>query len=123
PSAQHRLHLPGNEMTRAVAVVALRQQVVVIGEDVAHIGNQREPCGLFGRGRCKPLAVERVIGYGAELMQRDFRREVAERSLNRLPPHLRDGPPASTLRTRENSPAVRLTRAATASRMRSAASG
>src|SRR4051812_9842410 len=40
--------LIGHEIPRTFLVVGLRQQVVVIGKLMPHIGNEREPCGLLG---------------------------------------------------------------------------
>src|SRR5438477_6279781 len=127
PAAEHRFHLVGDKMACAVAIIALRQQVIVIREHMTRIRDEREPCGILRRRSAQPLAIQRMIDDRAKLMRRDFGSELTERCFDcgatRERIHLRAGPPASALRTRANSPAVWLTRAAIASRMRRAASG
>src|ERR1051325_7714227 len=109
---------------RAVAVVALREQRVVLGESMPHISDEREPGGGLGRGGFEPRAVARMIDDRGELVRRNVLRESAQRGLERgARLHRRDGSRAKVLRTRDSSAAVRLTLPAMASRMRRAASG
>src|SRR3954462_7967741 len=90
-SATHAplFQLPGHflrhEVAGALLIVALREQVVVIGEDMAHIGDERKPRRRFGCRVLQSLAVERVIDDRAEFMWRDFRRETPQHGFNRRP--------------------------------------
>src|SRR5882672_10247407 len=68
PACKHGFDLLGNKETRTVLVVGLIAQPVIVGEDVAHIGDEREPGSLLGRGLPQAAAIERVIDHGAELM-------------------------------------------------------
>src|SRR5262249_22521387 len=66
-----------HEIARALLVVTLAEKLVVVGEDVPHIGNQGQPCGGFGVGRSQAGAVEGVVHDGGEFMGRNSRRQPA----------------------------------------------
>src|SRR5262245_41276391 len=72
PGLEHRFDLLGDEEARAVLVIALVAQRVIIGEHVPHIGDEREPGRLLGCGVAQAAAIERVIDHRAELMTRDL---------------------------------------------------
>jgi len=82
PLAQHGVHIGGDEVAGAVVVVTLRQQIVVVGEGVPHIGDEREPGRGLGRARLQAAAVERVVDDGAELMRRNARRQAPQRGFD-----------------------------------------
>src|SRR5262249_28651875 len=79
---QGLVHLGGHEMARAVDVVALLDELVVVCEHVADISNQRQPGGGFRRSHTEAAAVESVIDHGAKLVWRDLRRQPAQRPLD-----------------------------------------
>ena len=55
---------------------------VIVGKDVPHIGDERQPCGLFGRGRAQAPAVKRVVDHGSEFMRGNSWRQPAQRNLD-----------------------------------------
>src|SRR5262249_1682975 len=71
-----------HEVARAVLVVALRQEIVVVSEGVPHIGDEREPGGALRRARLQAAAVERMVDHGAELVRRNARHEAPQRGLD-----------------------------------------
>ena len=78
PRGEQRLERIGDEEARAVAVIALGQQRVVIGHGVAGIGHERQPGRILGRRDGQARAVERVIDHRGELMRREARGEVTK---------------------------------------------
>src|SRR5688572_16458418 len=62
-------------MTGAVAVVTLGQERVVVGHDVAGVGDERQPGSRLGRGALQAGAVAGMIDHRLELMLRDAWRE------------------------------------------------
>lgn len=78
PLGEQLLDRAGDEVARAVAVVALRQELVVVGQSVPRIGDEREPRRVLRRGDGEARTVHRVIDDRLELMRRQARGEVAE---------------------------------------------
>src|ERR1700730_18551850 len=65
PVAQDRFDLFGDEETRALPVIALLHQVVIIRKDMADISDEREPRRGFRRGLVEAAAVERGVDHRA----------------------------------------------------------
>jgi signal peptidase I len=76
PFAEHGLDLAGDEEARAVLVVPLTQQLVIVGESMPHIGDEREPGRGLGRARLEAPAVERMVDHRTELVRRNPRRKM-----------------------------------------------
>ena len=68
----------GDEEARAVLVVALRQKIVVLGQRVPRIGDEREKRRVLRRCDAQARTVYRVIDDRVELMRWQLRREMAE---------------------------------------------
>src|SRR4051794_41545049 len=63
-------HFLRHEVAGALLIVAFPPQVVVVGEDKAHISDERKPRPRFGGRAVQSLAVERVVGDPAAFMRR-----------------------------------------------------
>src|SRR5580692_4548119 len=77
PVAQNRFGLFGDEETRALPVIALLHQIVIVRKDMADISDEREPRGGFRRGLVEPAAVEGMVDDRAEFVGRHARRHQA----------------------------------------------
>ena len=83
PAFEHRVDLSGDEEARAVAIIALVQEAVVIREHVADVGHEGEPGCRLGRCPAQAGMAAQMVAHRRELVRRHARREPAER--------LRDG--------------------------------
>src|SRR4051812_33387537 len=83
PAFEHRVDLSGDEEARAVAIIALVQEAVVIREHVADVGHEGEPGCRLGRRPAQAGMAAQMIAHRRELVRRHARRKPAER--------LRDG--------------------------------
>jgi hypothetical protein len=78
PAGKQRGKFVGDEKARAVAIIALRQQRVVVRQAVPRIGHERQPRGIVRRGDAKARTVHGVIDDRGELMRGEMRREMAQ---------------------------------------------
>ena len=78
PSPQDFGKLLRDEKACACVIVALSEEVVVIREDVAHIGDEGEPCRAFGGGNFEAGAAMRMIEHRFEFMRRELWGEHAQ---------------------------------------------
>ena len=76
-SALKRRRTP--QPARVAAISSATKCLVVVGEGVAHIGDERQPRRGLRRRDAQPRAVDGVVDHRGELMRRYPRREAPER--------------------------------------------
>src|SRR5947199_1573982 len=63
PTGQGRGDLVGDEVSRTLLVVAFAEELVVVGEGVAYIGDERQPCRGLRRRDVQSRAIDGMVHH------------------------------------------------------------
>jgi len=82
PFRQLGIDLRGDEIPGAIGIVALHEQVVIVGHDMARISDHGKPGRVSRRGGAQAGAVHGMIDDRAELVLWQARRQMPESRLD-----------------------------------------